>query len=130
MQSSSPASGLSEAMARAIASKGPSLLVLTAGSTGKAEAASKQVGIDFPSVKTRVLFLDLPSQKNVGQAATELENMTKAVDVPINNAGVMAVSERTLSEDREEIQSATNYLEHFLFLPTRIMVRGTDCHRY
>ncbi|KAF6221363.1 hypothetical protein HO133_002218 [Letharia lupina] len=96
-------------MARAIASKGPSLLVLIARSTSKAEAVSKQLGVDFLSVKTRVLSLDLSSQKSVRQAATELENITKAVDVLINNAGVMAVSERTLSKDGEDIQFATNY---------------------
>lgn len=102
--------GLGEAMARAIASKGPSLLVLIARSTSKAEAVSKQLGVDFLSVKKRVLSLDLSSQKSVRQAATELENITKAVDVLINNAGVMAVSERTLSKDGEDIQFATNYV--------------------
>ena len=106
--------GLSEAMARAIASKGPSLLVFTARSTSKAEAVSKQLGADSPSVKTRVFPLKLSSQKGVRQAARELENMTNALDVLMNNAGVMAASERTLLEDGE-IQFATHYLGHFLF---------------
>ena len=41
--------------------------------------------------------------------------MTKAVDVLINNAADVAVSERTLSEDGKEIQFAINYMGYFLF---------------
>lgn len=107
--------GLGEAMARAIASKSPSLLVLAARSTSKAEAVSKHLGVDFPFVDTRLLSLNLSSQKSVRQAAIELKYMTKAVDVLMNNAAVVAVYERTLSEDGEEIQFAINYMVYFLF---------------
>lgn len=98
--------GLDEAMARAIASKGPSLLVITARSTGKAEAVFKQLRVDFPSTEIQVFSLDPSSQKSAREAATELGDRTESVDVLINNTGVMAVSEITLSEDGEELQFA------------------------
>jgi NAD(P)-dependent dehydrogenase (short-subunit alcohol dehydrogenase family) len=102
-------------LAHAIASKSPSLLILTARSTTKAHAVAKKLEDDYPSVDVRVLQLDLSSQRSVRQAATELDNLTQTIDVLINNAGVMGLSERTLSQDGVEMQFATNYLGHFLF---------------
>ena len=45
----------------------------------------------------------------------QLDGMTERIDILINNAGVMGLSDRTLSEDGVEMQFATNYLGHFLF---------------
>lgn len=38
-----------------------------------------------------------------------------SIDLVINNAGVMNIPERTLSEDGIEIHFATNHIGHFLF---------------
>jgi NAD(P)-dependent dehydrogenase (short-subunit alcohol dehydrogenase family) len=45
----------------------------------------------------------------------QLDRMTERIDILINNAGVMGLSERILSEEGVEMQFATNYLGHFLF---------------
>lgn len=65
----------------------------------------------------RALKLDLSSQKYVREAAAEVLSWKDipTVDILVNNAAVMNIPERTLSEDGIEIQFATNHLGHFLF---------------
>jgi len=93
----------------------PSLLILTARSPTKAQTMSKQLKVACPSVNVKVVELDLSSLQSIRQAAMQLDGMTERIDILINNAGVMGLSDRTLSEDGVEMQFATNYLGHFLF---------------
>ena len=102
-------------MVLALASQGPATLILTARSPEKADAVVQKVKIGHPSVNIQILKLDLSHQKSVRDSATELLRTTGKVDILINNAGVMAVPERTLNEDGIEIHFATNFLGHFLF---------------
>ncbi|KAG0648566.1 Retinol dehydrogenase 12 [Hyphodiscus hymeniophilus] len=107
--------GLAEAMVLALATQSPSMLILTARSAEKAEAVARKLKAEHPSVKYQVLTLDLSVQKSIREAAAKVLTWTKQVDVLINNAGVMAIPERTLSEDGIEMHFATNFLGHFLF---------------
>jgi len=68
-------------------------------------------------VNCRALKLDLSSQKAVREAAAELLSWSDVptIDILVNNAAVMHIPERTLSEDGIEIQLATNHIGHFLF---------------
>lgn len=72
---------------------------------------------EFPSVNYLALKLDLSSQRGVRQGATELlsRNDVPSIDILVNNAAVMNLPERTLNEDGDEMQFATNYIGHFLF---------------
>jgi NAD(P)-dependent dehydrogenase (short-subunit alcohol dehydrogenase family) len=45
----------------------------------------------------------------------QLDGITERIDILINNAGVMGLSDRTLSENDVEMQFATHYLGHFLY---------------
>lgn len=108
--------GLGAAIAHAIASKSPSLLILTARSIDKAETIAAEMKSSFPSVQVRTLLLDLSSQKSVRRAAAEVNRYVSTVDIVINNAGIMCIPERTLSEDGIELHYATNYIGHFLFV--------------
>jgi NAD(P)-dependent dehydrogenase (short-subunit alcohol dehydrogenase family) len=109
-------------MVQALASQAPSTLILTARNPLKADTVAEKVKATSPSAKIQILKLDLSSQKLVREAAAELLKMTKKVDILINNAGVMALPQRTMSEDGIEMHFATNFLGHFLFtnliLPT------------
>lgn len=71
-----------------------------------------------PGVKTKPLILDLASLKQVRQAAQEVESWDIAIDVLINNAAVMSIPQRELSEDGYELQFASNHLGPFLFTNT------------
>lgn len=68
-------------------------------------------------MKYRALKLDLSNQKGVREAAAEILswNDVPNIDILVNNAAVMNIPERVLSEDGIEIQFATNHIGHFLF---------------
>lgn len=65
----------------------------------------------------RALKLDLSSQKAVREAAAEILtwNDVPTINILVNNAAVMNLPGRILSEDGIEMQLATNHLGHFLF---------------
>jgi NAD(P)-dependent dehydrogenase (short-subunit alcohol dehydrogenase family) len=66
-------------------------------------------------VTVKSVLLDLTSLHSVRKAAEEINSSVKRIDILINNAGVMAIPDRTLTEDGYEMQFATNHLGHFLF---------------
>ncbi|KAH6656004.1 hypothetical protein BKA67DRAFT_676064 [Truncatella angustata] len=106
--------GLGEATALAIASQKPELLILAARDAAKAEAVANKLHKQFPELVSKVIRLDLSSQTSIREAADEINGVIHHLDILINNAGVMSVQERTLSEDGYEIQFAVNHLGHFL----------------
>ncbi|KAH8817413.1 hypothetical protein F5884DRAFT_249903 [Xylogone sp. PMI_703] len=106
---------LGEAMAKTLATKSPANLILTARTISKAEAVAADIKAHLPSANIQLLQQDLSSVKSVRQSAAKLLEMVDSIDILINNAGVMALPERTLSEDGYEMHFATNFLGHFLF---------------
>jgi NAD(P)-dependent dehydrogenase (short-subunit alcohol dehydrogenase family) len=107
--------GLGGATARALAAQSPRLLILTGRSTDKVNAVINDLQTEYPAVSCHALQIDLSSQKSVRQAANEVLAYPENIDILINNAGVMALPQRALSEDGIELQFATNYIGHFLF---------------
>lgn len=61
----------------------------------------------------RFELLDLASLASVQACAGRIADQTRTLDLLVNNAGVMAPPERTLTEDGFELQWGTNYLGHF-----------------
>ena len=107
--------GLGAEMALALATKKPGLLILTGRSPSKVEAVTEDIATKFPGVKTRILKLDLASFASISSAADNVVSYAEsAIDVIINNAGVMNIPERTLS-DGFELQLMVNYLGLALF---------------
>lgn len=70
---------------------------------------------DFPTVPIQILELDLESPQSIQKAAKELNASVEHLDILINNAGQMAIQERTLTTQGIEYHFAVNYLGHFLF---------------
>lgn len=71
----------------------------------------------FPFVTTKALALDLASPSSIRAAAAEMLGWKEvdAIDVLINNAGVMSLgSERVVTAEGLELHFATNHLGHFL----------------
>jgi NAD(P)-dependent dehydrogenase (short-subunit alcohol dehydrogenase family) len=105
-------SGIGFAAALKLARKDAEL-ILACRDVRKGEAALGRIREEAPGVRAEVAALDLASLASVREfAARELERQ-RPLHVLINNAGVMAVPQRTLTADGFEMQFGTNVLGHF-----------------
>ncbi|KAL6408631.1 short-chain dehydrogenase [Ilyonectria robusta] len=111
------------ATAFALAAQGPKRLILTGRSVDKIQASIDSLKSSYPSVEYHVLLLDISSQASVRVAATNINDNPDIpeVDTLINNTGVIAIPDLTLSEDGIEMSFATNHIGHFLF--TNLIIR-------
>jgi NAD(P)-dependent dehydrogenase (short-subunit alcohol dehydrogenase family) len=91
-------------------------VVLPARSLGKANEAIARIRREVPAATLHAATLDLASFSSVRSFAAEFSAKfpVQSIDLLINNAGVMAVPTRELTEDGFERQFATNYLGPFL----------------
>jgi NAD(P)-dependent dehydrogenase (short-subunit alcohol dehydrogenase family) len=101
--------------AYAFAAHQPKMIILASRTQNNIDCVANQIRSRHPSVPVDSLLLDLSSQKSVRAAASHLNSQISQLDILINNAVIMAVPTRTLSEDGIELQFATNHLGHFLF---------------
>ncbi|MFN3353113.1 MAG: SDR family oxidoreductase [Brevundimonas sp.] len=97
---------------KVLAAKGAEV-VMAVRNAAKGDAARAAVLRAAPTSNVRVEILDLASQGSVAAFAERRLTEGLAVDVLINNAGVMALPERQESADGHELQLATNFLGHF-----------------
>ncbi|MGW0659025.1 oxidoreductase [Streptodolium elevatio] len=104
-------SGLGLASARALARKGGHV-VLAVRDEAKGRAAAADITAEHPHASVEVRPLDLADLDSVRAFADRLRAERRAVDVLLNNAGVMAPP-RTLSAQGHELQFAANHLGHF-----------------
>ena len=65
-----------------------------------------------PGSSAELVALDLASLSSVADAATDVAGRTDALDLLVNNAGIMAVGEGRTA-DGFELQLGTNHLGHF-----------------
>ncbi|KAJ6007416.1 hypothetical protein N7540_011392 [Penicillium herquei] len=109
--------GIGFSTAQAFASQTPAHLIITGRSLSKIEECMHSLRVQFPGIDCRGLQIDLSSQESVRQAADHLMSWTDipSIDIVINNAGIMAIQERTLSSDGIELHFATNHIGHWLF---------------
>lgn len=63
--------------------------------------------------KVHLLEVDLTSLASVKAFADEIKKREQTVNILINNAGVMAVPKREVTQDGFELQFGTNHLAHF-----------------
>ncbi len=104
-------SGLGEVTARELARKGAHV-VLAVRSPDKGEAAAQRIRGTAPNAQLEVRELDLSSLESVRSFAAELIADSPALDLLINNAGIMQTPPR-LTADGYELQLGTNHLGHF-----------------
>ena len=106
------ASGLGRESARALAAHGASVTVL-ARSRDRATGAAEEIEALVPAAKVESGVVDLADLSTVRRFADSFLATHDAIDVLINNAGVMACPfGRTV--DGFETQFGTNHLGHFL----------------
>ena len=131
-------SGIGLEAARVLAARGATV-VMACRDVKKGEEAAASIRATTPGAKLEVAALDLASLASVRAFAEQVTRAHPAIDVLVNNAGVMAVPRRTTA-DGFELQLGTNHLGHFaltgLLLPAiiaapaaRIVTVSSIAHR-
>jgi NAD(P)-dependent dehydrogenase (short-subunit alcohol dehydrogenase family) len=119
-------SGLGLRSAEALAARGARVLMACRNET-KARAAVERVRAVATAAEPEVVRLDLADLTSVRTAAEHIGELAPALDVLMNNAGVMAVP-LGRTADGFEMQFGTNHLGHFaltgLLLPALLRARA------
>lgn len=104
--------GLGLETALALASAGGSV-ILAGRNAEKGAAAVRQVAAAAPAGRAQFEPLDLASLKSIAAFADRLQARGEAVDVLVNNAGIMSPPTRQVTAEGLEVQFGVNYLGHF-----------------
>jgi NAD(P)-dependent dehydrogenase (short-subunit alcohol dehydrogenase family) len=89
-------------------------VVMAARDQDKAKAAELRILEDHPEASLEIVPLDLGDLASVAAAAEAILGAHQAVDLLVNNAGVMAMPERRTA-DGFEMQFGVDHLGHFAF---------------
>jgi NAD(P)-dependent dehydrogenase (short-subunit alcohol dehydrogenase family) len=103
--------GLGYETAAALAAKG-ARVVLAVRNLDKGKDAVSRIEKATPGAQVELQELDLTSLDSVRAAAEQLKSNHDAIDLLINNAGVMMTPKET-TKDGFELQFGTNHLGHF-----------------
>ncbi|RPD58287.1 short-chain dehydrogenase [Lentinus tigrinus ALCF2SS1-7] len=106
--------GLGAHFVNVISAHHPKLLILADRSGPKLAEFAQELETAHPGVAIRTLEIDLSSQAEIRKAAAEVLSWPEAIDVLVNNAGVMSPTYQKTA-DGLEIHFGTNYIGHFLF---------------
>lgn len=104
-------SGIGFEAARVLATRGAAV-VLACRDAGKAKDAAARIATTAPQATVTAVRLDLASLTSVREAADEIRASHDALDLLINNAGLM-MPPRGVTADGFELQFGTNHLGHF-----------------
>jgi NAD(P)-dependent dehydrogenase (short-subunit alcohol dehydrogenase family) len=103
------ASGIGIETARTLARRGADV-TLAVRNLGAGSAVAREMTESTGNPNIHVESLELTDRASV---AAFVEAWSGPLDLLVNNAGVMAIQERTLTPEGWEAQFATNYLGHF-----------------
>jgi NAD(P)-dependent dehydrogenase (short-subunit alcohol dehydrogenase family) len=105
-------SGLGFETALALAASGGEV-ILAGRNPAKGEAALAAILARHPRARIRFSMLDLASLASVSAFAARLSAERTSLDVLVNNAGILSLPKRRVTNDGFEMQFGTNYLGHF-----------------
>ena len=103
--------GLGLETARELAAKNATV-VLAVRDLDKGESARRDIAAGVPNADVSVQALDLASLDSIRSASAELHERFDAIDLLVNNAGVMFTPKSTTA-DGFELQLGVNHLGHF-----------------
>jgi NAD(P)-dependent dehydrogenase (short-subunit alcohol dehydrogenase family) len=104
--------GLGYETALALAGAG-ARVVLTGRNPSKGAAALQRIRAVHAGADIRYDTLDLASLASIQDFAERFKRQHDALDILVNNGGVMAPPTRRVTADGFELQFGTNYLSHF-----------------
>lgn len=105
-------SGIGYEAALALAGAGARVLLASRNEVKGAEMLAR-IRAEHPRAEVSFEPLDLASLKSVADCTDRLSRTLPRLDLLINNAGVMAIPSRHVTEDGFEMQLGANYLGHF-----------------
>ncbi|KAI1103666.1 retinol dehydrogenase 13 [Jackrogersella minutella] len=110
------ASGLGAQAAITLAREGPAQLILVSRSQARSAPVLEEIAAIDPKIRTTFVACELSDFASVRAAAARIngDEAIGAIDVVLNNAGVMAVQEYTLDKQGFETTLSSNHLGHFL----------------
>ncbi len=121
-------SGIGFHTARYLAGAGATV-ILACRNAEKGEAARAKIVAENAAAVVEVRPFDVADLDSVRRFATEFLNQGKALDLLVNNAGVMAIPKRRTTPQGFEMQFGTNHLGHFaltgLLLPALLQQEGS-----
>jgi NAD(P)-dependent dehydrogenase (short-subunit alcohol dehydrogenase family) len=88
-------------------------VILTARTKAKGQDAVDRIRRQLSQAKVRFELLDLASQRSVRTFAAKVNSNETRLDLLVNNAGVMRIPRRQVTEDGFEMQFGTNYFGPF-----------------
>jgi NAD(P)-dependent dehydrogenase (short-subunit alcohol dehydrogenase family) len=94
--------------------KAKATVVMGCRSLKKCEEAKQSILKEVPHAKLDTFPLDLASFSSIRQFAKSFLGKYHSLDVLVNNAGIMAIPTREVTEDGLELQMGTNHFGHFL----------------
>ena len=92
-------------------------MILASRTPSKIQDIIEKLKASYPDVNYRALTLNLSSQKAVRDAAAEVLswNDVDGIDIIVNSAAVMGLTNRELTPEGIEMHFGTNHIGHFLF---------------
>lgn len=106
-------SGLGLETARVLALNGGHV-IMACRSLDRCNDAKQKILSETPNAKIDTHKLDLGSFSSIINFSNEIKSTYQSFDVLINNAGIMALPTRQVTEDGLEAQIGTNHFGHFL----------------
>lgn len=103
--------GLGVETTRMLAERG-ARVVMACRNPERGKEAMARILDKLPTARLELATLDLGSLRSIRACAEDLRARLPAIDVLVNNAGIMAIP-RALTEDGFEVQLGTNHLGHF-----------------
>lgn len=104
-------SGLGLQTTLALARKGARVL-MACRDAARGQAALRRIEAEIPEARVELVALDLAALSSVEAAAARVQERAAALDLLVDNAGVMATPRR-VTADGFEMQLGTNHLGHF-----------------
>ncbi|RYP73965.1 hypothetical protein DL771_003276 [Monosporascus sp. 5C6A] len=100
--------------ALALSKAGPAHVVVVSRNPATVQPVLDEIKATAPNVRTTFVRCDLSDQDSVRGAAAQILEATPAIDVLINNAGVMGMKEYTVDRRGNEMQFSANHIGHFM----------------
>jgi NAD(P)-dependent dehydrogenase (short-subunit alcohol dehydrogenase family) len=105
-------SGIGYETAKALAGAG-ARVIIASRNVEKGKAVIAEIRAQHAGAEASFEPLDLSSLTSVANCAARLQASLPRIDLLINNAGVMAIPTRHVTEDGFEMQLGANYIGHF-----------------